>query len=345
MVRAVVWGRLVKFYRWPRALWRRSQLPVARLAWGPDWIQNDFGHLVRILGADSGGEALIISDHLVAGLEYRHSSVRRRIFGVARATYLPYLGAIACNGAVVRESYGMSTLPPHPRLPDLDRAPAMDLNGVPCAPINNTTYYHFVVEELPAALRARQVGGQLTTLLPSDAPSYQFEALAAHGLAPRRVASPAQIANCIVVERGSESGWPRSDDIRLLRSLLPLGETLPYRHVYVSRSGSSRSLTNEMDLETLLGAAGVEVVRSEMMSWSEQVALFRETSLLIGPHGAGLTNLVLMPPGGKVFELVDRGYFNPCFEVLSNLSGQKHSILDIRNTPVREVAESILRSI
>ena len=39
------------------------------------------------------------------------------------------------------------------------------------------------------------------------------------------------------------------------------------------------------------------------LSFAEQVALFAEAEVVVGPHGAGLTNCVFMAPGGALIEL------------------------------------------
>ena len=45
---------------------------------------------------------------------------------------------------------------------------------------------------------------------------------------------------------------------------------------------------------------GFETVYTEELSFAEQVRLFSETRCLVSIHGAGLTNLMFMPPGGHM---------------------------------------------
>jgi len=165
------------------------------------------------------------------------------------------------------------------------------------------------------------------------------------GLHPTKISCPTIIPNSIVVERGSESGWARPEDIERLRTTLSHLEESPNRIVYVSRSSSTRSLESELELESLLEHEGIEVIHCEKLSWAEQVFLFSDVKALIGPHGAGLTNCVFMPRGGRVVELVDRHYFNPCFKLLSDMLDQTHSLLDARNLTTCQLHRQIMREI
>ena len=41
--------------------------------------------------------------------------------------------------------------------------------------------------------------------------------------------------------------------------------------------------------------------------------MFRSASIIVGAHGAGLTNIVFCEPGTTVYELVPANYENSCF--------------------------------
>ena len=52
---------------------------------------------------------------------------------------------------------------------------------------------------------------------------------------------------------------------------------------------------------------GFERVHLESMPFADQVSLIGSASILVGNHGAGLTNLAWMSPGSRVLELRRRG--------------------------------------
>lgn len=76
------------------------------------------------------------------------------------------------------------------------------------------------------------------------------------------------------------------------------------RRLFVSRrTAASRRVANEAEIESVLAEHGFEVVDPAGMSIAEQVALFSQASIVVGPHGAGLTNLLFSAPGTEVVEI------------------------------------------
>jgi capsular polysaccharide biosynthesis protein len=89
---------------------------------------------------------------------------------------------------------------------------------------------------------------------------------------------------------------------RFLRSLAPSRGR--YRRVYISRRGAlKRRIVNEPALVSALARRGFVEVRTEDLSFAQELELFAATEVLISAHGAGLANQVFMPPGGRVIEI------------------------------------------
>ena len=79
------------------------------------------------------------------------------------------------------------------------------------------------------------------------------------------------------------------------------------RRVYISRRDASlRKLVNEEELISALQQRGFEIVTPSELSFAGQVALFNEAGVIIGPHGAGLTNIVFAPQCCVFIELTDK---------------------------------------
>lgn|GEM_PF-5453758 len=94
--------------------------------------------------------------------------------------------------------------------------------------------------------------------------------------------------------------------------------------IYLSRNkGSTRKITNEQELTNYLKNMGFEIVYPEQMEIDEQVAAFANADIVLGQHGAGLTNLCFCKPLTKVIEIfnedlkqyIDSGYFRICSNV------------------------------
>lgn len=80
------------------------------------------------------------------------------------------------------------------------------------------------------------------------------------------------------------------------------------RHVYISRSRTTRRPPLEDQLSAALSKRGFNIVHTENMSFGDQVALFKSAHIIVAPHGAGLANLGFCKPGVRLIEI-----FNPDF--------------------------------
>lgn len=103
--------------------------------------------------------------------------------------------------------------------------------------------------------------------------------------------------------------------VHLLRSrLLPAARSAAGKRLYIARDRAKyRRMLNEQQIQAALRAQGFEIVRPEDMNFAEQLKLFSEASVIVGPTGAGLSNMVFAPPGCKVIVLAgdtrDANYF------------------------------------
>jgi hypothetical protein len=94
------------------------------------------------------------------------------------------------------------------------------------------------------------------------------------------------------------------------------------RLIYVWRIDSpTRPMRNEDDLVDLLISYGIEPVILNGLRLDDQIALFRNARLIIGPHGAGLCNIVFCRPGAVLYELFPSHWVNPCMNQLAQARG------------------------
>ncbi len=75
----------------------------------------------------------------------------------------------------------------------------------------------------------------------------------------------------------------------------------------------ARAMENEAELIELLQRQGVRIIVPGALPVVEQIAAFRAARLVIGPHGAGLSNLVFCRSGSFVYEMLPRHYPNVAF--------------------------------
>jgi len=91
-------------------------------------------------------------------------------------------------------------------------------------------------------------------------------------------------------------------------TLINRAPSLSFYHGPAEMQGSGadrRSLPNFQELaDALVNKVPLHLFEGEHLPPLEQLRAMSETSTLIGQHGAGLANMVWMPPGGVVIEIL-----------------------------------------
>jgi capsular polysaccharide biosynthesis protein len=87
----------------------------------------------------------------------------------------------------------------------------------------------------------------------------------------------------------------------------------PGRAILVSRADApKRALLNEELLLDVFADRGLERVALGNLSVGEQIALMGQADLVVGCHGAGLTNVIYCRPGTTVIEINSPDYIKRC---------------------------------
>jgi len=98
------------------------------------------------------------------------------------------------------------------------------------------------------------------------------------------------------------------------------------RRLYLSRGSSgARGIGNEDALIEYVKQSGFELVQAESMTVREQAVLFSEAEVVLGPHGAGFTNIAFCQPGTTVIELFS-AHILPCFWAISEVTDLRHVV-------------------
>ncbi len=100
------------------------------------------------------------------------------------------------------------------------------------------------------------------------------------------------------------------------------------RHVYISRARCRwRQVVNECELLEQLKPLGFSAHTLEELSFREQVSLFQQADVIVGPHGAGFANMIFSKPGTKMIELATAFRAHPCFYHLAMSCGHDYRAL------------------
>ncbi|MDB5414976.1 MAG: hypothetical protein JWR10_3311 [Rubritepida sp.] len=107
----------------------------------------------------------------------------------------------------------------------------------------------------------------------------------------------------------------------------------PGRRLYIPRRKvRMRKVVNEPLVEAALKRLGFEVFDNATRGVREQVHAFRDASIVVAPHGAGLSNIVYCDEGTPVVEVVPEGYDQgvTSYRSLSDMFGLRYTQLFAR---------------
>ena len=217
----------------------------------------------------------------------------------------------------------------------------------------STAYYHWFCDALPRlqGLSRQQRLDELTLFLPARAARFPYirDSLRAFSLGDVRTLGRLQRVRCrklFVPEHPAYTGFFRPELMSEIRDRLramvgstkqtagktrisesyPSSPTGNNKRIFLSRADASRRrLTNEASLNAVLRNHGFETVVANDLTWFEQLELFHDVSHLVSIHGAGLTNMLMMPAGSRVLEIRDSSESTPdCYLTLASACGHDY---------------------
>jgi capsular polysaccharide biosynthesis protein len=193
-----------------------------------------------------------------------------------------------------------------------------------------TNYFHAVVDVLSTLAIYKRLGLSCPIVVPGEIEAIHAEIIRASGIPED---TPVLTASDV---RGRHLGLavcPGHVSAQLLRawSATVVRRTVGDSEdevgdeiVYISRAKSPhRPLANEEQLEEMLRSGwGCRVVHTEDLSLAEQVKLVLRARIVMGPHGAGLTNTLFAPRGAPLIELLPSRYLDLTYANLARTSGR-----------------------
>ncbi|NCY01460.1 MAG: glycosyltransferase family 61 protein [Planctomycetia bacterium] len=170
-------------------------------------------------------------------------------------------------------------------------------------------YFHWLMDALPRLDLYERAGLAGDHIYAPVRQRFQRESLALAGIDPARIVPATRRTHLasgrLVVSTLHGCISPAKTDFlhrRFTARLAPWSG--PGGRIFVSRAGRGpRAVVNERELVAALAPLGFRRCRLERMSLAEQLTVFHRAECVIGPHGAGLTNLVFCRPGTQVVEI------------------------------------------
>lgn len=201
-------------------------------------------------------------------------------------------------------------------------------------------YYHFLTEAVPRLLLTRQAlaGLPCAVLVPHDRP-FQRQILDLLGV-PESARIPTDgvcrrfdHVHCLGPFQNTMAMRPEAVNI-VRRHLLPAAGAEDLgpgrRRLYISRADSSRKVVNEDAVYAALAPLGFERIVCSNLSVAEQIRTFASAAVVVGAHGANLTNALFMNGGGGggvLVELMSRSYMTQPYWVIAEVVRANYGVL------------------
>lgn len=202
-----------------------------------------------------------------------------------------------------------------------------------------TTYFHKMLEVMPriaAYLEFLRMNPNVHIHAPEDH-SKVSELLRVLGLNTERIVTGITRAKVVYFPQGTPCGFPKVHELQILSHHYRnyIRENLPAnprnRLVLIKRSGLRRFLQQEQIEEVLLRIATAHNLNFTLFADSptpalhETMSIFNSALLIVGPHGAGLANMVFSEPGTLVVEGVcNPPHVNMCFQFAAHDLGHRY---------------------
>ena len=208
--------------------------------------------------------------------------------------------------------------------------PVQTLDGpiVVLAGLSNDMYFHWLFDVLPRLNLIDRSGlsrDAIAGFVVSQHWPFQQETLAQLGIPAHKILPPEQYphlqAECLIVPSFPGSpAWMPQWACQWLRQVFLVDRPTTATRLYISRQQTAnRRVINEPVVMTVLAQLGFQCVTLEALTVREQAALFASATVVIAPHGGGLTNLVFCSPGTTVIEIFPPHFVYPCYWLISNL--------------------------
>jgi capsular polysaccharide biosynthesis protein len=188
------------------------------------------------------------------------------------------------------------------------------------------TYYHFLTEVIPSVLFINRPNAVLACLhAPFVEPMLRW-----FGVQNHIVFGPPANARMVLTQPYIECGNPSPAKISLLRNEIEKRVAMnPEIGIFIYRQEHTRKILNPDYVLDMLKRVypALEWHVFDRLDVGSTARLFSRAKIIVGPHGAGFTNMLFAPRNIHIVELMPLESPNICYWHLSELLGNKHFII------------------
>jgi hypothetical protein len=206
-----------------------------------------------------------------------------------------------------------------------------------------SNYYHFITEELPNLIKLSLYDTSLPIIINTNN-KYIIEFLE---LVKFKIKNPVikndpsilyKIKECYITNL-SLSGKPSCHELLLAKNLLEENTLLKQKSsseigIIIKRTEHERKIINHDEMVFYLRTKypSIEWIEFDSLSVVETIKLFNRAKIIIGPHGAGLTNMLFAKKGITVIEIMPYSDPNECYHHLTNMLEHKYNCIVLEDS-------------
>ena len=106
-----------------------------------------------------------------------------------------------------------------------------------------------------------------------------------------------------------------------------------FNKIYIDRSDSQFNhcrIVNDSEIKNYLRKEGFKIVKLSKFSFKKQISIFKNCNIVIGPHGAGMANLIFCKRKTKVIEIKYLGHPNNVYKRISKFNKLNHRLIRLK---------------
>lgn len=212
------------------------------------------------------------------------------------------------------------------------------------APASGGNYFHWLLDVIPRFHLLKCAGVDIDEfdhiLFNANNRSFQRELIRRLELPENRILTLNEVSvvrtkyGCVTSRPLFRNGIPPKWSVAYLRDLFASEISIKKsdRRIFILRKPSGkRFLVDQDKIMVKLGELGFEGVRLENYTVAEQARLFASAEVVIGVHGAGLTNLVFSSPQCKVLEILPANTKLGCYWWIAGWNSLEYHYLVAEN--------------
>ena len=208
--------------------------------------------------------------------------------------------------------------------------------------LSNSGFAHLMVEDLPNLLSIKSKNKFLFYEKSSSLNNQIFDILKFNkNIVPKWI----YVKELEMVSKEKDLGYLHPKNANIIKDMkknLIFPSLKNKSKFYISRTGSTRSLKQENEIQQIFSELGFIVIYPEKLSLQEQIIAFANASVIAGIHGGGLFNAT-WSNSCKVIELMPINRINRCFEWQAQVQGHSYDriFFDEKNFSLKKLKSQI----